>query len=86
MAGDLTSRAGCHDDQSCWIPAAGWLLWSGVGGGLACLSATQSSAPQTEGGSSSDDKGEGRAAKDMVHGIKSFVDTVSSHEGAELPW
>ena len=54
-----------------------------------CLSSIQSSAAATEGGDSSgqcDDKGRGKAAKDMVHGIKSFVDTVSSHEGAELPW
>lgn len=29
---------------------------------------------------------EGVAVKSVVHGIKSFVDTISSHEGAELPW
>lgn len=29
---------------------------------------------------------EGSAMKSVVHGIKSFVNTISSHEGAELPW
>ena len=29
---------------------------------------------------------EGAAVKSVVHGIKSFVNTISSHEGAELPW
>lgn len=29
---------------------------------------------------------EGAAVKSFVHGIKSFVNTISSHEGAELPW
>ena len=24
--------------------------------------------------------------EDVVHGMREFVDTVSSHEGAELPW
>ena len=24
--------------------------------------------------------------ENVVHGMKSFVDTISSHEGAELPW
>ena len=24
--------------------------------------------------------------EDMIHGVKSFVDTVSTHEGADLPW
>ena len=27
-----------------------------------------------------------RSVKDMVHGVKAFVSTVSSHEGAEFPW
>ena len=26
------------------------------------------------------------AAEEVVRGVKSFVDTVSSHEGAEFPW
>lgn len=26
------------------------------------------------------------SVKDMVHGVKAFVNTVSSHEGAEFPW
>lgn len=36
-------------------------------------------------------KGEDERERDVgvenvIHGMKAFVDTISSHEGAELPW
>ena len=39
--------------------------------------------------SSSDQQSEsdrGQEVESMVHGMKSFVDQVSSHKGAEFPW
>ena len=54
------------------------------------LLSSQSSTVQAE---REDDTGElgpapdhGGGLESMVQGVKSFVDTVSSHKGAELPW
>lgn len=42
-----------------------------------------------EGDGEKDEEREGEretSVKEMVHGVKAFVSTVSSHEGAEFPW
>ena len=42
--------------------------------------------PSEEGQGAEKGPSEGAAVKSVIHGIKSFVNTISSHEGAELPW
>ena len=55
-------------------------------------SSSQSSTQQSEGAAASEFKEEGSTGSEeldlqsMVYGMKSFVDKISSHEGAEFPW
>lgn len=50
--------------------------------GTQCSSGSKVDGEETGGEAT----GQGTAVEAVVHGIKSFVDTMSSHEGAELPW
>ena len=49
-----------------------------------------SSRPSAQQGEGAEEEGsvgnEELDLQSMVHGMKSFVDKISSHEGAEFPW
>jgi hypothetical protein len=49
----------------------------------AAAAATTGSEPEEEEGSTGNEEVD---LQSMVYGMKSFVDKISSHEGAEFPW
>jgi hypothetical protein len=86
----LASNPGNEEDMrqnSCSLPPPdddGWLEISPTE-----LDAMMRRAAGYEPGGVGREAGEGdrqAAAEEVVCGVKSFVDTVSSHEGAEFPW